>query len=211
MLYVAIIQLGNMPRLPAVSILSEAAVEIYPTLKHPSTYNVHDYKFFAIKQEAHFILNDQDHTIVFHIYGMPCCQKSGFRSAFASRNHFSPCKAEQDELASVILNNIFECHLLRGRDTLCWFQWGNPLQVEPHYHFPDPHKPMCRANWSKYGDTDNLQEFLFDAMQRVHIIGDDRNIVSSNSHKIIARTDGDLQKNFVMHGGHAMKVMLDFA
>ena len=81
--------------------------------------------------------------------------------------------------------------------------------MELHYHFPDPHKPMRSANWSKYGDTDNLQKFLFDAMQRVHLIGDDRNVVSSNSRKIIARTDGDLNKNFVMHGGYAMKVMLD--
>ena len=218
-LYVAIIQLGTiMPRLPAVSILSEAAVDqddgitftkIYPTLKHPSTYDAHGYKFFAIK-EAPFFLTDQDHSVVFHIYVMPCPQKRGFRSGFASRNHFSPSKADQDELASVI-QNLFECHLLRGRGTLRWFQGGYPLQVESHYHFPDPHKPTHRANWSKYGDIDNLQKFLFNAMQRARLIGNDRNIVSSNSrNKIISRTDGDMNKNFVMHGGYAIKVMLDF-
>ena len=216
MFYVAIIQLSTMPRLPAVSILSEAAVDqngitftkIYPTLKLPSTYDHDGYKFFAIK-EAPFVLTDQDHSVTFHIYGKPRPQKRGFRSRFGSRNHFSSSKADQDELASVI-HNLFECHL-RGRGTLRWFLGDNPLHVDSHYHFPDPHKPTRRANWSKYGDIDNLQKFLFDAMQRARLIGDDRNIVSSNSRKMIARTDGDLNGNFVKHGGYAIKLMLDFA
>ena len=97
-----------MPRVPAVSILSEAAVDqdgitftkIYPTLKLPSTYDRDGYKFFAIK-EAPFVLTDQDHSVTFHIYGQPRPQKRGFRSGVGNHNHFSSSKADQDELASV--------------------------------------------------------------------------------------------------------------